>query len=255
MIKLTDIFIGVPLALYSGLLLHRGFRQGRPGGEAIRLALLWLAAAVPLAIWVGGNLQTFGDTTATGEKIAMLGWTKKPLSELFRHPLFTLNGFSWFAAELLRTFWRGELVWGLKRLAWSVADGFYVFSSIALLLFSIVIGLMERKDSMLFKRFMCLSCFLAGAAVLAWLSIRFDFGNGWYPSRERPYFTSGRLISGATVPFLCLYVESLALILSKVSPRLNPLYVIGCAGTLIVIGEFIVKAPVFLSAYNFFHMG
>jgi hypothetical protein len=255
MIKLTDVFIAVPLALYAGLLLYRGSRQGRTGSEAIRVSLLCLTAALPLAIWVGGNLQTFGDATATGEKVAMLGWTKKPLFELFHHPLFTFNGFCFFFAELLRTFWRGELVWGLKRLAWSAADGFYIFSSIALLLFSMVIGFIERKaGSMFFKRFLCLSCFLAGAAVLAWLSIRFDFGNGWYPSRASPYFTSGRLISGATVPFLCLYVESLAILLSKVSRRLNPLYVIGAAGSLIVIGEFIIKAPVFLSRYNFFHI-
>ncbi len=256
LIKLTDIFITAPLALYTGLLLFRAFHQGRWGEEAVRCALLWIAAALPPALWMGWNLHVFGDLTATGEKVAMLGWTRKPLSMLLQHPFFTVDGFSFFWAELLRTFWRGELVWGLKRLSWGVADGFYVFSSIALLLFGIVRSVMERGERhALFTRLVCLSCFLTGAAVLVYLSIRFDFGNCWYPSRENPFFTSGRLISGATVAFLCLYVESLAGLLSKINKRLNPLYVIGVAGTMILVCEIVIKAPVFRSPYNFFHMG
>jgi 4-amino-4-deoxy-L-arabinose transferase-like glycosyltransferase len=255
LIKLTDIFIAVPLALYTWLLFVRASRRGRPGGEAARLALLWIVAAIPSALWVGWNLHAFGEATATGEKVAMLGWTKKPLDMILLHPIFTPDGFSFFTSELLRTFWRGELVWGLKRLSWGVADGFYVFSSIALLLFAVVIGFMERKNKdALFTRVVCLSCYLTGAAVLVYLSIRFDFGNCWYPSRENPYFTSGRLLSGATVPFLCLYVESLAFLLAKISRRLNPLYVLGVTGTLIILIEIVIKAPVFLSPYNFFHM-
>src|SRR2546430_5235261 len=46
------------------------------------------------------------------------------------------------------------------------------------------------------------------------LSIGFDFGPCVYPSNEHPYFTSGRLLCAAAVPFFLPYSSPLGWVLS-----------------------------------------
>lgn len=58
---------------------------------------------------------------------------------------------------------------------------------------------------------------------LTGLPLRYDFGTCFYPSREFPYFTSGRLISG--IPFLVITASEIA-----------------------------TSTEVFASSYNFFHL-
>jgi len=59
--------------------------------------------------------------------------------------------------------------------------------------------------------------FLAGIAFLALLSIQFDFGSCINPSREHPYFTSGRLLSGALIPFAVVYVYGVSWVCARIS--------------------------------------
>src|SRR5258708_24872853 len=49
--------------------------------------------------------------------------------------------------------------------------------------------------------------------LLAALSMAFDFGSSFYPSKASAYFTSGRLLSGSLVPFLIVHVAGLELLL------------------------------------------
>lgn len=255
LVKATNIFIMVPLLFFSGLMLYRAFQEKRMRSESPRVMMLLVFAILPGIIWMGWNLHIFGDPTATSQKIAMLGWKVKAPFELFSHPLFSAKGAVFFLSELLRTFWRGELVWEMKRLSWNVSDAFYVYSTAALLIISGANAFIRRKE----KRFefflsgVCFSCCFTAVVILAYLSIHFDFGKCWYPSRDNPYFTSGRLISGALVPFLYLYIEGAAAAISMVSKRINPLYVIGMTGAVILLCELCIKAPVFFSQYNFFN--
>ena len=117
----------------------------------------------------------------------------------------------------MSTFWQGEFYWHGTRLAtWSV-DAVYVVSS-TLFLLTFVIGHIARggrKNGE--SRLSAVSCLLVFALYLALLvlvSVSFDFGACFYPSREWPYLSSGRLILGALVPFLIIYLGGLDVLLS-----------------------------------------
>ena len=56
---------------------------------------------------------------------------------------------------------------------------------------------------------------------LALLSIQFDFGNCINPSREHPYFTSGRLLSGALIPFAVVYVYGVSWVCRRINTALR----------------------------------
>jgi hypothetical protein len=89
---------------------------------------------------------------------------------------------------------------------------------------------------------------------LALLSMAFDFGLCVYPSREHPYFTSGRLLSAAAVPFFLLYSEALDCVLSRI-PRQWPRTILFAGIVLfIVVSQSVVNWPVFSSDYNWFHL-
>ena len=48
-------------------------------------------------------------------------------------------------------------------------------------------------------------CLFAAIGFLAFLSIRFDFGDCPNPSQEHPYLIAGRLVLVAVVPFLVFF--------------------------------------------------
>jgi len=85
------------------------------------------------------------------------------------------------------------------------------------------------------------------------LSISFDYGECVYPSREHPYFTSGRLLSAAAVPFFLFYAQTIDALLSPI--RRLPLrgLVFGGIVLFIVVSEIILSWPAFSSHYNLFH--
>jgi hypothetical protein len=260
LIKLTNIFIAVPVLFFSFLLLQRARDKHRLGSETLHLALMLLIASLPVFLWMVWNLHAFNDLTATSEKLAILGWTRKSFSELCIHPIFTLRGAWFFISKLIGRFWCGEMLWGGQPLTWSVSDAFYVYSSILLLSVAGINAFAKRRlDG--FGAVMSainFACIIAGIIILAFLSISFNFhDDSWYPSLGKPYFTSGRLISGALVPFLCLYVEGVAIIVFRISRlirrKINPLVVLGILCASIMICEICIKAPVFASNYNFFH--
>ena len=89
---------------------------------------------------------------------------------------------------------------------------------------------------------------------LAALSVRYDFNQCSYPSRVYPFFTSGRLILAALVPFLILYLRGLEAILGYV--RIGYLrWVILILVIVIMLGsEIRISGEVFASPYNFYHM-
>jgi hypothetical protein len=216
-----------------------------------------ISAAVPIAGWFVWNYHTFGDLTATGPKIEFLGWTRKPVGNWWPHPIFTLNGVKEFWPELMASFWRGEFIWHGKRLAWQAIDVFYWVSS-TLAIGLAVITLFPRSTKLTdFQRralWLAFSSFAVLVLSVALLSMAFDFGLCVYPSREHPYFTSGRLLSAAAVPFFLLYSEALDCVLSRV-PRQWPRTILFAGIVLfIVVSQSVVNWPVFSSDYNWFHL-
>jgi hypothetical protein len=215
------------------------------------------SAAVPIALWFAWNFHTFGDLTATGSKLDFLGWTRKPVSNWWPHPIFTPHGINEFWPELMASFWRGEFIWHGTRLASQTTDAFYwIPSTLAIVL--AVISLSPRLTKLTaFQRetlWLAFSSFAVLVLFVAMLSIAFDFGLCVYPSREHPYFTSGRLLSAAAVPFFLLYCQGLNCVFSW-TPRLWPRIILfGGIVLFIIVSQFVVNGPAFASRYNFFHL-
>lgn len=218
-----------------------------------RLALAVACAGAPIGAWLVWNQLLHGDWTGTTAKVAALGWTRKPLGAWWPHPLFSGAGLFAFGSELLASFWRGEFVWRGERLAHAALDVFYAGSSLVLLGVALLRlpAAREPRRALLFAA----SCFAGGVAFLAVLSLGFDFGRCVYPSRAHPFFTSGRLLGGALIPFLLLYVHGLDRSLAfTASTRVRALALLAIAAAATASELWLDRAP-FASAYNLFHFG
>lgn len=230
---------------------------GRRGDSSRGLSLLGVfgaSAAVPLAIWFAWNQQHFGDLTATKSKIELLGWTPKAFTDWWSHPIFTPSGAKNFWAELIASFWRGEFIWHRDRMATWWSDAFYwTASTIALVVAFVsllVRGKLEPKRTHLWIAF---ACFASLVGFLVLLSIRFDFGDCPYPSRENPFFTSGRLLNAAVVPFFILFVYAIEQLAISAKREWMRWGLLGLTVILVGTWQFSINAKAFSSRYNFFH--
>lgn len=257
LVKTTNI----TLLLVAGIALFFKIRDftnsGRLRSILLPLGMLIVSAAVPVAAWFAWNYHTFGDLTATSSKIDFLGWTRKPLSNWWTHPIFTLNGIKEFWPELMASFWRGEFIWHGKRLAWQPIDAFYWVSS-TLAIGVAIITLFSRTTKLTgFQRkalCLALSSFAVLVLFVALLSMAFDFGLCVYPSREHPFFISGRLLSGAAVPFFLLYAQMLDCALFW-DPRTRPRVILLVAIVLVItVSQSTINSRAFSSRYSFFHL-
>jgi hypothetical protein len=220
------------------------------------LAMLGLSAGLPIGGWMAWCQIHYGDLTGSAAKIQFFFWTRKSFGEWWSHPIFTLHGAWIFWSDLMASFWRGEFVWSLQRLAWPAMDGFYWISS-ALFVGLAVAGLLQKtaNASPAQRQALCLGfwCFLSMVIFLVILSIAFNFGRFSYPSAKYPYFTSGRLLTGALIPFALFYTYGLDRALCWIKgerPRL--LVLLGIVLT-ITVSEIFINSVAFLSEYNWFH--
>jgi hypothetical protein len=124
------------------------------------------------------------------------------------------------------------------------------------LLGAALLGLRKKAGLSTFQRQaigVATSCFIASVGFLAFLSIQFDFGNCINPSRAHPYFTSGRLLSGALIPFALFYVYGIGWLFRRINPAL-PLVVLGVILLFVTTSEIVVNRVVFASEHNLFHL-
>jgi Predicted membrane protein (DUF2142) len=248
----------ITLLLVAGIALFFKIRNltksERLRAVLLPLGMLIVSAAVPVAVWFAWNYHTFGDLTATRSKIDFLDWTRKPLSNWWPHPIFTLNGIKEFWPELIVSFWRGEFIWHGKRLAWQPIDTFYWVSS-TLAICVAIISLFPRTTKLAGSQrkalFLALSSFGVLVLFVALLSMAFDFGLCVYPSREHPFFTSGRLLNGAAIPFFLLYAQMLDCAIFW-NPRPRPrIILLGIIVLVITISQSTINSRAFSSRYNF----
>jgi hypothetical protein len=226
-----------------------------PRAGLIALSAIVLCAAIPIGSWMLWTMSHFGDLTGSTGKIALLGWTRKPFGDWWHHPMFTLRGLWIFWSDLIASFLRGEISWHGLALRWRVADGFYAISTLVFVSAAIV-GLRKRTGLTAFQRQAIGSAiliFIAGIAFLGLLSIQFDFGNCINPSRAHPYFTSGRLLTGALIPFAIVYVYGVASMCGRFNARLG-MVVLGCVVVFMFASEIWVNRVVFVSEHNWFHI-
>src|SRR5438067_7729455 len=235
-----------------------------PRTGSIALAALLLCAAVPIGSWMVWLKLQFGDFTGSTAKIAFLDWTRKPFVEWWQHPIFKPRGLWVFWSDLIASFWRGEVEWHGSRFDWQIADRLFAISSFVFIA-AALLGLRKQFTVSAFQRqaiAVTIMTVAAGIAFLGLLSIQFDFGSCVNPSRLHPYFTSGRLLSGAIIPFALGYVYGISCLCRLATSRFRQTRWIGTAAPLVVLGaivafaqasEILISDPVFASQHNWFH--
>ncbi|MGB7581017.1 MAG: hypothetical protein WBL85_01030 [Sedimentisphaerales bacterium] len=251
--KASNIAIMLLAALVILIKIIRASRQKQIKQYLPALIAFAFAATVPIAIWLGRNYVLFGDAVGAAASAKSHTWTVKPLSEMFNHPIFTPSGFLYFISELTKTFWRGEFVWHNRIIASVFVDWFYVISS-GVFLLALILDKSRSDGSCRTALAGSLFVVIISIAFLAFMSMRYDFGTCVYPSVDKPYFTSGRLIAGAILPFLILYIDGLRRILSKLRCAYALLFVVGIIVAAVTVSEIILSWSVFANPNNWFHL-
>lgn len=255
--KLSNLPLWIIFAFLVVLVARKALRGGNFTSEVPKLLLLVGACVVPVLFWLAWNAHALGDITGSAEKTRILGWTVKPLTDMLDHPVFSLFGLVTFISELLKTFWRGEFLWETESMSSAGMDLFYVTSSCLFVTTSIV-STFKAKDSYSHSHRLInvasAIILVSYLALFAVLSIVYDFGSCWYPSKDHPYFTSGRLALGGLIPILVLYMDGLRILTAKLSRNISPIAVVLAICFLMMFSEINLTYPVFKSAYNWFHM-
>jgi hypothetical protein len=249
----------LPLLAVSGLaVLFKIWSLAKAGkGHAAGPATgaLVLCAGLPMLAWLAWSKHAFGDFTGTAAKIQFLGWTPKPFGDWWSHPIFSPNGLWTFLSGLLATFWQGEILWHRQPLTLPVVDTIYVMASIVFVGVAVA-ALLVRPAPASQRQALWLGfgCVAAAVLFLGFLSVLYDFHDCFYPSQEHPYFTSGRLMLGALIPFLLLFVRGLDCVFSRVKNRwVRPLALAGLV-LFMLLAELATVWRLFPNAYNWFHM-
>jgi hypothetical protein len=231
-------------------------RAGKLGEAIAPLGALAVCAATPIVAWISWMKTHFGDFTGVTSKAQLLGWTTKPFSDWWSHPIFTASGLWTFLSELIASFWRGEFMWHAQTIGYKGLDLFYVLSSLGLILIAVISLLRPGSGNISAAQrrvlWIAVTCVIAAILFLGFLSLQFDFGACINPSRARPYFFQGRLMLGALIPFAMLYVYGLSRLLRNESGLL--LGAVGAIAIIISVSEALANRVAFASAYNWFHM-
>jgi 4-amino-4-deoxy-L-arabinose transferase-like glycosyltransferase len=254
--KMTNVPLLAVSIMALAALTWRWWREGKLRKALPALSILTACAALPALAWIDWCRTHFGDFTGSQPKVLYWGWTPKPVSEWLQHPIFTFHGAGIFVSGLLSAFWQGEITWYKQPLCRPAVSWFYEFATIILLL--VTLAKIIRRPAPLFQtecRALRFSFFLFAASVafLVFISIRFDFHNCTYPSRAFPYLISGRLMLGALIPSMLLFVSGLDRILQRF--KLPTKFLILAALNLaMLIAEFVTDQPAFFDKYNWYHM-
>jgi hypothetical protein len=227
------------------------FRASRPA-----ILALAVCGGLPVCGWLAWCKYAFGNFTGSAAKIALLDWTLKPFAEWWHHPIFTPHGLWIFNLGVLATFWQGEFLWNRLPLASPVADLIYTISSVAFIAIAVAALLFRRAaldEAQRRALWFSFACVAASVAFLGFLSIIYDFGDCFHPSRALPYFTSGRLLLGALIPFLLLFVYGLDRALQKFGNAVK-FSALAVMILFMLVSEIAIDWPAFFSLYNWFHM-
>jgi hypothetical protein len=255
--KMTNVALLILFGIFLLLQIRKVAQSKKWRTDLPKIVIVFSITILPIAFWLIRNYFVLDDITGSSEKIKMLGWTTKPLGEIWNHPIFSWHGIITFWNDLMATFWRGELVWFKVRLA---SYGFDLFYSVSSFLFVTTAGIgliLHKQRNPAVERVVSSASILVIGLSIAFLiviSVSYDFDACWYPSRDYPYMTSGRLISGMVVPFLILYLNGLDYVLSKFGLSRYRAMILLIIAVLITVSEVVLSYPVFKSQYNWFHL-
>ena len=220
------------------------------------LAAFLYCALPPILAWMIWCKSNFNDLTGSSVKTHFLGWTIKPFGEWWHHPIFTPGGLWTYLSGQLGTFWQGEFLWQHQPLALPGTELIYSMLSLGLLAMACPILLPQRSNEPNLVRWalgLGLVCFTAELAFYALLSVVYDFHNCPNPTREHPYFQAGRMMLGALIPFLLLFVYGMDRLLNHFEARTKLSVLLACLGVMLAI-EVATDWPALFNEYNWFHL-
>lgn len=264
--KYTNCVVLIPALALTGMDLWRP--ELRPRGWLRHGVLFWLSALAPIVAWSARNAALFGDPTGMRVILESQGYRPKPLGALLDHPLFSASGLLHFLEALCADFWRGRFMWHGEFMAHAWADAVYVATTGVFLTAATVAiarGVFrwhrtrEREAASELRTDAAAWLTVTGAvALLGLLSLQFQFPERLpVPSRDDPFFTNARLISGFVLPFVLLYVRGLGACTSWISERARAFAGVGLFGLVvatIAISEVWLSEPPARSEYNWFHL-
>jgi len=254
--KMSNLPLLAAAGIFIALKIFRLAQSGKLLASVPSLAILSTCAGLPMAAWMTWCKINFGDFTGSNLKIQFLGWTNKPFAEWFHHPIFTAPGFWYFLKGNLATFWQGELLWQRQPLAIPAVDSVYVVLTLGAFAFTLAALLRRSSPFSTPQRaavrfsFMCLA---SAFAFFALLSVKYDFQDCFYPSREHPFFVSGRLMLGMLVPFLVLFACGLDRLMKNFQNG-TKFFVLFALLAFMLASEITIDWNIFPNAYNWFHM-
>jgi hypothetical protein len=246
--KFTNVLLVV---MIPPLVVLRARRAGLTSAGLLVGGLI-LGATLPLVVW---RVLAGASAYQVADKAAAFGWTYRPIAQFVEHPIFSVSGAWYFVSQLVKTFWRGEFQWHGEPFALVAMDAIYVGLSLALLGAACARLLGEQRPAPRRALLLCFVVLGAGVALLAGLSMMFDFGAFPYPSRELPFFVSGRLIGAALLPFVALFVYGLEGLVSKTRLSGYELLMILDLAAVITVVELALSFDAIASPYNWFHLG
>lgn len=254
--KSTNLPLLIVSATVIGAKIWTLLKQDRLKASLPALGVMFISAALPVAAWMVWCKIYFGDFIGSTLTMHLLGWTIKPISEWWHHPIFSADGIWTYWLGQFWTLWEGELMWHGRQLVFPSSEVVYAIVS-AVLLIAAATGLLPRysKVTNFQRRSLWLGylCFASSLGFFAFLSIIYDFHNCIYPSREHPFFHSGRTMLGALIPFLLLIVYGLDRLLDRVG-NIGKFVTLATMILAMVLLEITTDWPVFFSRYNWFHI-
>ena len=97
------------------------------------------------------------------------------------------------------------------------------------------------------------ACLVAMFAFFALLSVKYDFHDCFYPSTEKPFFVSGRLMLGMLVPFLILFACGLDRLMKNFG-GFTKFFVLFALLAFMLASEISIDWNIFPNEYNWFHL-
>jgi hypothetical protein len=254
--KTTNLPLLVVVSAAIFIKICQDARQHKFRTNSPALAAFLCCAEPPIICWIIWCKSNFGDLTGTIIKTQFLGWTIKPLTDWWQHPIFTPCGFWKFLDGNLATFWQGEFVWHHKPLVLPGTSAIYTIFSLVLLVAALP-ALLPRFSNInprqCYALRLSLACFTAALGFFALISIIYDFGDCIYPSRINPYFTSGRLLLGTLIPFSLLFIFGMDRALNRLGNAAKFIALTMMASAILAL-EIATDWPVFSNEYNWFHL-
>lgn len=257
--KLTNLSVLAVALVIVAYKLGKLFKGRKLAAASPALAGFGASAGIPIGAWMVWCRSNFGDLTGGKMEMACVGWTYKPFRQWWNHPIFTPHGFWTFFSELITTFWHGEFLWHDKPMASPVLNTIYLGMTIGFILCALVAiapGTPACSHMAPWLRqalYLCLACIAATVAFSGFLSVIYDFHNYPGPSREHPYFTFGRHLLGALIPFMLLFVFGI----ERGFRRFGNIAKFGALTAIVlfmVVGEIMTNLPAFSNPYNWWHL-